>query len=38
MMIFDRVGVGAGEGWQKAGVPNGGSGGPDQVGRGKLGV
>ena len=34
MMIFDRVGGGAGGGWQGAEVPDGGSEGPDHVGRG----
>ena len=29
VMIFDKVGVGAGGGWQGAGVPDGGSEGPD---------
>ena len=28
--------MGAGGGWQGAGVPDGGSKGPDQVGRGQL--
>ena len=30
--------MGAGGGWQGAGVPDGGSEGPGQVGRGKLGA
>ena len=34
VMIFDRVRVGTGGGWQGIGVPDGGSLGPDQVGRG----
>ena len=34
VMIFDRVGVGAGGGWQGVGVPDGGSLRPDQVARG----
>ena len=38
MMIFDRVGVGAGGGWQGEGVPDGGSEGPDHVYRGQLGT
>ena len=40
VMIFDRVGVGAGGGWQGAWVPDGGGGseGPDQVGREQLGA
>ena len=37
-MIFDRVEVGAGGGWQGVGVLDGGSLGPDPVGRGQLGV
>ena len=36
VMIFDRVGVGVGGGWQE--FQMGGSLGPDQVGRGQLGA